>query len=87
MAAKGSASSKQFSREEKRAAIELRNVWLWMKMQLASCNCTNIEELKGEIVRLWTTRMSDSDYLRNLVDSVPHRLQEVIDGGGASTHY
>ena len=56
-------------------------------MQLASCNCTNIEELKGEIVRLWTTRMSDSDYLRNLVDSVPHRLQEVIDRGGASTHY
>ena len=65
----------------------IENVKSWMKMQLASCNCTNIEELKGEIVRLWTTRMSDSDYLRNLVDSVPHRLQEVIDGGGASTHY
>ena len=58
-----------------------------MKMQLASCNCTNIEELKGEMVRLWTTRMSDSDYLRNLVDLMPCRLQEVIDSGGASTRY
>ena len=58
-----------------------------MKMQLASCNCTNIEELKGEMVRLWTTRMSDSDYLRNLVDLMPRRLQEVIDSGGASTRY
>ena len=58
-----------------------------MKMQLASCNCTNIEELKGEMVRLWTTRMSDSDYLRNLVDFMPRRLQEVIDSGGASTRY
>ena len=58
-----------------------------MKMQLASSNCTNIEELKGEMVRLWTTRMSDSDYLRNLVDFMPRRLQEVIDSGGASTRY
>ena len=58
-----------------------------MKMQLASCNCTNIEELKGEIVRLWITRMSDLDYLSNLVYSMPRRLQEVIDPGGASTHY
>ena len=56
-------------------------------MQLASYNCTNIEELKGEIVRLWTTRKSDSDYLRNMVDSMPHRLQEVIDRGGPSIHY
>ena len=56
-------------------------------MQLASCNCTNISELKGELFRLWTTRMSDSDYLRNLVNSMPRRLQEVIDRGGASTHY
>ena len=58
-----------------------------MKMQLASCNCTNIDELKGEMVRLWTTRMSDSDYLGNLVDSMLRRLQEVIDSRGASTHY
>ena len=58
-----------------------------MKMQLASCNCTNIDKLKGEMVRLWTTRMSDSDYLRNLVDSMLRRLQEVIDHRGASTHY
>ena len=57
-----------------------------MKMQLASCNCTNIEELKGEIVRLWITRMSDLDYLSNLVYST-RRLQEVIDPGGASTHF
>ena len=65
----------------------IENVWSWMKMQLASCNCTNIEELKGEIVRLWITRMSDLDYLSNLVYSMPRRLQEVIDPGGASTHY
>ena len=35
----------------------------------------------------WTTRMSDLDYLRNLVDSMLRRLQEVIDHVGVSTHY
>jgi hypothetical protein len=47
----------------------------------------NIEEWKREITELWTLRMSDSDYLRKLVTSMPKRLAEVIEKDGWTTHY
>ena len=63
------------------------NLWQWMKVQLRVCHPTNLEELKVEIKRLWVTRLSDSEYLWGLLDSMPHRLEEVIACEGASTHY
>jgi len=45
-----------------------------MKSQLQNCQATSIPELKVEIKRLWVLKMSDSDYLRSLVMSMPGRL-------------
>ena len=38
-------------------------------------------------MKLWATRMSDNRYLQNLVESMPRRLQEVIEREGATTKY
>ena len=67
----------------------IKNVWSWMKVQLKDVSCTNIEMLKEEIKKLWIsiTRMADSQYLRNLADSMPRCLQEVIAREGGLTKY
>ncbi len=45
-----------------------------------------MEEWKREIVKLWVTRMSDSDYLKKLVESMPRRrMAEVIEKRGATS--
>jgi hypothetical protein len=37
------------------------------------------------IIELWTTKMSDIDYLRMLAERMHRRLKEVIHKGGAAT--
>jgi hypothetical protein len=58
-----------------------------MKFKLRETSCSNMEEWKREIVKLWVTRMSDSGYLKKLVESMPRRLAEVIEKKGAATGY
>jgi hypothetical protein len=43
--------------------------------------------LKKKILKLWVIRMEDSAYLKNLVEDMPQRLQEVIEWGGNINHY
>jgi hypothetical protein len=43
--------------------------------------------LKEEITRLWVLKMADSQVLCNMVESMPDRLQEVIQKGGNTTKY
>ncbi len=42
-------------------------------------------EVEEKIIKLWVTRMSDSDYLKKLVEFLPRRLAEVIEKEGANT--
>lgn len=65
----------------------IENVWAWMKQQLKESTATSLPELQREIIRLWTIRMDDSVYLRNIVESMPRRLQEVINRDGNTTKY
>jgi hypothetical protein len=58
-----------------------------MKLQLRKTSCTNMKEWKDKIVKVWVTRMSDSDYLKKLVESMPRRLAEVIEKDGATAGY
>ncbi len=39
----------------------IENVWSWMKRQLKEAPCTNLEELKREILKLWCQKMDDCD--------------------------
>jgi hypothetical protein len=58
-----------------------------MNTQLKSTSPTNLEQLKKEILKLWVISMEDTTYLKNLVESMSQRLQEVIEQGGNITHY
>jgi hypothetical protein len=49
-----------------------------MKVQLRESKATNLQELQQDITRLWVLKMDDSQYLRNLVESMPRRLEDVI---------
>jgi hypothetical protein len=76
-------STKPFSREDMRVAIEL-----WMpKVSLATIRKQLMVDWMRHILELWTTKMSDIDYLRTLVERMHRRLKEVIQRGEAATKY
>jgi hypothetical protein len=49
-----------------------------MKVQLRESKATNVQGLQQDVTRLWVLMMDDSQYLRNLVESMPRRLEDVI---------
>ncbi len=65
----------------------IEKTWNWMKYQLKNTNCKIMEEWKGEIRRLCTLRMDDSNYLKALVESMPTRLVKVIEHEDGTTKY
>ena len=93
MEAKGA----HFSSGTRRVAFELwrakvpnpiENVWSWMKKQLSeNSTATNLVDWKIEVNELWVLRMSNSQYLRNLVESMPRRLEDVISREENPTKY
>ena len=65
----------------------IENVWYWMKRRIAEDPPTNMPMLKEAIIKLWTTQMQDIQYLKNLRDSMPRRIEDVISRGGSTTKY
>jgi hypothetical protein len=65
----------------------IENVWNWMKNKLQDSKATSLPQLKQEIKELWTLHMDDIQYLKNLVESMPRRLEVVILNEGNSTKY
>ncbi len=65
----------------------IENVWSWMKQKLMDSSAKNLDEWRREILELWTLRIDDIQYLKSLVESMPRRLQEVIDREGWTTKY
>ncbi len=55
--------------------------------ELRETPCTNIKEQKSKIVKLLVTRMSDSNYLKKLVESMPRKLIELINKEKTTTTY
>ena len=51
------------------------------------CGATSIPQLQAEILRLWTQKMEDSNYLWPLVESMPRRLQAVLEKNSNATKY
>ena len=79
------------SREIKVAAVDLNpieNAWDWMMDRLAenTPRASSLPMLKKQVADLWIHRMSNS-YLGSLVESMPRRLQEVIQRGGGNTKF
>ena len=64
----------------------IENCWNWMKDKLQPLNVTSIQQLWEEIKRLWCTG-TPTKYLKKLSDSMPRRLQMVVDSNGEMTKY
>jgi hypothetical protein len=62
-----------------RASIQLEKI--------KDASCTSMDQWKQAIVDLWDLKMADSDYLKNPVESMPRRLQDVFQRQGGSTEY
>jgi hypothetical protein len=75
-------TSKSFSREEKRVAIEL-----WRAKVPLMANFEKSFGLCQEKSWHFGCWMSDSDYLKKLVESTPRRLADTIDKKGTTTGY
>ena len=58
-----------------------------MKIELQGIKITSLPELKHEIGMLWVQRMEDSAYLRSLVESMPRRLQAMLQNAYNATKY
>ena len=58
-----------------------------MKQQLQDSKATSLPQLQQEIKELWTLQMDNIQYLKNLAESMPRRLEAVIQNEGNSTKY
>ncbi len=79
-----------FSMEDKQVAVELWKAKVFLKRireQLQDSKATSLPQLQQEIKFLWTLQMDDIQYLKNLVESMPRRLEAVILNEGNSTKY
>jgi hypothetical protein len=55
--------------------------------KIKDASCSSMDQWKQAIVDLWDLKMADADYLKNPVEFVPRRLQDVIQRQGGSTKY
>jgi hypothetical protein len=58
-----------------------------MKVQQRESTAKNMVDWTRHITELWTTKTSDIDYLRTLVERMPRRLKDVIERSLATTKY
>ena len=63
----------------------IETAWACIKGELKDSR-TNMEEFEEDL-KLWILRMEDSQYHRDLVVSMPKRLQEVVQRNRGSTHF
>jgi hypothetical protein len=80
-----SQTGKNFKTDSKRAAVELCRAGVALatiRKQLKMSESTLRRILLG-----WLQRTAETDFLHNLVESMPARIQEVIDRDGGMTKY
>ena len=65
----------------------IENIWLYMKRELqkSAVDITTKNDLLREIQSVW--RKIELDYIRNLNQSIPDRLNNVIEMKGHLTKY
>jgi len=63
----------------------IENLWNYLDGKVNKTNVTNKENYYLELQKAW--EQLDPDYLKNLVESMPRRLQAVIKAKGSNTKY
>ena len=64
----------------------IENLWCVMKNKVLKKHPANLSALQLAIKEVWVKKIS-SDYCCKLIESMPHRLQEVIKNKGRHTKY
>lgn len=63
----------------------IEHVWGELKTKMLNHNCTNVNELKLQLREEWE-KISPS-FINKLIESMPRRLQAVIEANGYATKY
>ena len=64
----------------------IENLWSVMKNKASEKHSTNLGTLQSAIKEVWVKEIS-SDYCCKLIESMSHRVQEVIKNKGGHTKY
>lgn len=64
----------------------IENLWNWMKDRLQELRVSSVAVLMEEIKKLWV-QATPVELLQNLSDSMPKRIQMVLDAKGDMTKY
>ena len=64
----------------------IENCWSILKRKVAEKRSTSITSLKANILEAWTKEIS-SDYCKNLINSMPRRIEQVLAVRGKSIKY
>ena len=64
----------------------IENLWSILKRRVNSRNPQSIDDLKKYIVKKWEI-IGESDILKNLIQSIPKRIREMIRRKGDKTKY
>ncbi len=65
----------------------IENFWGELTRDWASVFPRNLATLETHVVQRWEDWRGQTQYFRNLFDSMPRRLNKVIDTNGAATKY
>jgi hypothetical protein len=65
----------------------IENVWAIWKSRMDFSAIRTTAELCRSAENAWNSLRTDPDLLFSLIDSMPRRMQEVIDRGGHYTSY
>lgn len=65
----------------------IENFWAATTRDWKSVFPRNRQNLENTITARWESYRGDTDYFKNLYDSMPRRLLEVIANGGGPTSY
>ena len=65
----------------------IENVWALWKSTMKYQNIKTTEEVWRAAISAWNNLQNDQDLCKNLIDSMPRRLEEVILKNGNYTSY
>lgn len=65
----------------------MENLWAIVKARLRKMDCTTITKLVEAVNRIWCRDQQISENCKNLVDSMPKRVEEVIKAKGGHISY
>ncbi len=65
----------------------IENLWAKMVRDWATVYPRNRERLEDYIVERWENERNNPQYFQNLYNSMPYRMQAVIDNNGGITKY